>query len=59
MVTCRDHVIGRSRDHDITNLEAKFFGPFQMLHLIEKQSYKLGLPRKWKIHDVFHVSMLE
>ena len=40
-------------------LEAKFFGPFRVLHLVGKQAYKLELLRKWKIHDVFHVSLLE
>ena len=40
-------------------LEAKFFGLFQVLHLVRKQVYKLKLPRKWKIHDIFHVSLLE
>ena len=40
-------------------LEAKFFGPFRVLHLDEKQAYKLELPRKWRIHDIFHVSLLE
>ena len=40
-------------------LEAKFFGPFRVLHPVGKQAYKLELPRKWRIHDVFHVSMLE
>ena len=30
-----------------------------MLHLIGKQAYKLELPKKWKIHDVFYVSLLE
>ena len=40
-------------------MEAKFFGPFQVLHPVGKQAYKLELPRKWRIHDVFHVSLLE
>ena len=40
-------------------LEAKFFGIFQVLYPVEKQAYKLKLPRKWRIHDIFHVSLLE
>ena len=40
-------------------LENKFFGPFRVLHAVGKQAYKLELPTKWKIHDVFHVSLLE
>ena len=30
-----------------------------MLHPVGKQAYKLELPKKWRIHDVFHVSLLE
>ena len=40
-------------------LKAKFFGPFQALHLIGKQAYKLELPKKWRIHDIFHMSLLK
>ena len=40
-------------------LEIKFFGPFRVLHPVGKQAYKLELPRKWRIHDVFHISLLE
>ena len=36
-------------------LEAKFFGPFRVLHPIGKQAYKLELPKKWRNHDVFYV----
>ena len=42
-----------------SKLEAKFLGPFQALHLVEKQAYKLELLKQWKIHNVFHVSLLE
>ena len=41
------------------NLEAKLFGPFQVLHPIGKQTYKLELPKKWRIHDIFYMSILE
>ena len=40
-------------------LEAKFFGFFQILHQVGKQAYKLDLPTKWKIYDIFHMSFLE
>ena len=39
--------------------ESKFFGPFRVVHEVGKQAYKLELPTKWKIHDVFHVLLLE
>ncbi len=34
-------------------LESKFFGPFRILYVVGKQTYKLELPTKWKIHNVF------
>ena len=40
-------------------LEAKCFRPFQVLHPVKKQTYKLELPKKWKINDVFHMSLLK
>ena len=40
-------------------LKAKFFGPFQVLHPVRKQAYKLELPKKWRIHDVFYMLLLE
>ena len=40
-------------------LEAKFFGIFWILHLIEKQVYKIKLLKRWRIYDVFHMLLLE
>ena len=40
-------------------LEAKFFRSFRVLHPVRKQAYKLEVPRNWRIHDVFYVSLLE
>ena len=39
--------------------EAKFFSSFRILYPVGKQAYKLNLPTKWKIHNVFYVSLLE
>ena len=30
-----------------------------MLHLVSKQACKFELPKKWRIHNVFYVSLLE
>ena len=40
-------------------LEAKFFEPFRVLQPVGKQAYKLELPKNWRSHDFFHVSLLE
>ena len=40
-------------------LEAKFFRLFRVLYQVKKQAYKLDLPKKWRIYNVFHVSLLE
>ena len=40
-------------------LQRKFVGPFQVTETIGQQAYRLSLPDDWKIHPVFHVSLLK
>jgi transposase InsO family protein len=37
----------------------RWVGPFQVAKRVGTQAYELILPARWKIHDVFHVSVLE
>jgi hypothetical protein len=39
-------------------LGPKRFGPFEIVKCIGATSYQLKLPKTWKIHDVFHASLL-
>jgi len=40
-------------------LNYKNHGPFQIEKVVSLLAVHLTLPRKWKIHNVFHVSLLE
>jgi len=40
-------------------LDHKNHGPFQVERIVSPLAHRLTLPRKWKIHNVFHVSLLE
>jgi len=40
-------------------MDHKNHGPFQIEKLVSPLTTRLTLPRKWKIHNVFHISLLE
>ncbi|MEN9524269.1 MAG: hypothetical protein RL536_338 [Candidatus Parcubacteria bacterium] len=40
-------------------LTPKYFGPFKIIQKINDVAFRLDLPPTWKIHNVFHISLLE
>jgi hypothetical protein len=40
-------------------LSARFIRPFQVRNVVSSQAYRLALLALYKIHNVFHVSLLE
>ena len=40
-------------------LKKRFVGPFKAEQQIGQQAYKLSLPENWKIHPVFHISLVK
>ena len=41
-------------------LDAKLFGPFKVVRLVGQggQSVELELPQRWRVHNVFHTSLI-
>jgi hypothetical protein len=44
--------------HQATKLNPKRYGPFKIIKAISSVVYQLQLPLSWKIHPVFHASLL-
>ena len=40
-------------------LKRKSAGPFRVAECIGSQSYRLDLPTTWRVHNVYHVSLLK
>ena len=44
--------------HPSSKLTPRRYGPFPITHVVSRTSYQLKLPPQWKIHDVFHATLL-
>jgi hypothetical protein len=44
--------------HPKAKLAPKRYGPFRIIDIISPVVYRLELPTHWKIHNVFHSSLL-
>ena len=44
--------------HPTAKLAPRRYGPFTITHVISRTSYQLKLPSQWKIHSVFHATLL-
>ena len=42
----------------IRKLKKRFIGPFFVIRQVGPVAYELDLPEQWKIHNIFHVSLL-
>ena len=44
--------------HPMAKLAPRRYGPFLITRVISRTSYQLTLPPQWKIHNVFHATLL-
>ena len=44
--------------HPSSKLAPRRYGPFPITRVVSRTSYQLGLPPQWKIHNVFHATLL-
>ena len=44
--------------HPSSKLAPRRYGPFLITHVISCTSYQLKLPHQWKLHNVFHATLL-
>ena len=47
-----------STSHPFTKLCPKQFGPFQITEILGPVTYRLSLPKRWRIHNAFHRALL-
>ena len=45
--------------HGTKKLLEKYIGPYRIIEIISKTAYRINLPVKFRIHNVFHISKLK
>ena len=53
----RDNILPSTRPSPA--LDYRFIGPFEVIQAVGPSAYRIKLPKKYRIHNVFHVSRLE
>ncbi|MCO5606724.1 hypothetical protein L7F22_060914 [Adiantum nelumboides] len=48
----------KGKERLFPKLSMRYYGPFQVCDIIIDVAYRLKLPKSWKIHNAFHVSLL-
>ncbi|MCO5607277.1 hypothetical protein L7F22_061470 [Adiantum nelumboides] len=48
----------KEKERLFPKLSMRYYGPFQITERINDVSFRLRLPDTWKIHNAFHVSLL-
>ena len=56
MLRTKNYLTGEKRFRPKKKLTAKWAGPFEIIQKINETAFRLKLPPKWSIHDVFHVA---
>ena len=44
--------------HPTAKLAPRCYGPFPVTQVVSRTSYQLRLPPQWKVHNVFHATLL-
>ena len=44
--------------HPSSKLALRHYGPFPITCVVSRTSYQLKLPPQWKLHDIFHTTLL-